>query len=454
MKKSFLACLLVVMIFFAGCGGNQTSNPSSAPSKDDVTSSDNQSNENSSVQEDTNSDTSEVIDDNVIVDDVIDDSEDSDDFWDDLSWDDSGFGGSVEGEDGKIASYKEIISPKNTAYLLNSISGGADKEANDLRNAINGTEDSLKIKGQKYYVSPNGNDNNDGKTPATAWKTLDNVLLSAFLLKEGDAILLERGGVYRLNSAFVCKSGITYGAYGKGNKPVIYGSSTNYAWGKLWEPSNKKNVWKLNLEKSDAGIIVFDHGKAVGSKKTNVSSLKTEGDFYHNIDDGLLYLYVEGAYPNVKYESIEIGTDTNIMTIPQKSKNITIDNLSLKYSGAHGISVSANASNIKITNCEIGWIGGSYFDPIAKPGARYGNGIQFWLSCENMVVDNCWIYQVYDTGFSYQGQGNLPGTKYKNISLKNTLIEFCSMSIEVWDQTSDTSVVENVELIKNILRCS
>ena len=48
--------------------------------------------------------------------------------------------------------------------------------------------------GQKYYVSPTGNDNADGTTKKKAWRTLDRVAQQIFAAK--DRILLEGGGVF------------------------------------------------------------------------------------------------------------------------------------------------------------------------------------------------------------------------------------------------------------------
>lgn len=467
MKKAIFVWILAIMLILSGCTGNPDPNVSSVPSESVIVDNINDDNSSDIVDDSSDDITSEddsdfedlSTDDDNSYEDSWDDSEWDDEDWDDSIWDDIGWNDSVNDdstEGGTISYYKEELPETHTtAYLLGSIKGGADKEAETLRKSIENSEDNLNITGQKYYISSNGDDNADGKTPETAWKTLDNISSNTFLFKKGDAILLERGGVYRINSTVLCQSGMTYAAYGEGEKPLVYGSAKNYAWGTEWKPSRKKNVWKLDLDRTDAGIIVFDHGKAVGTKKTNVNLLKSDGDFYHNTNDKVLYLYLEGAYPNVKYKSIEIGTNNMIFTVPKNASNVVIDNISFKYTGAHAINVSTNASNISITNCELGWIGGSYLDPVLNPGLRYGNAIQYWLSCENMLVENCYIYQVYDTGFSYQGNGNYKDTLYKNITVKNNLIEFCTMSIEVWDDTSGVGgTVENVSITDNILRFS
>jgi len=49
--------------------------------------------------------------------------------------------------------------------------------------------------GQKYYVSPTGNDNADGTTKKKAWRTLDRVAMHTFAAK--DQLLLEAGGVFQ-----------------------------------------------------------------------------------------------------------------------------------------------------------------------------------------------------------------------------------------------------------------
>ena len=41
-------------------------------------------------------------------------------------------------------------------------------------------------------------------------------------IKAGDAVLLKRGDIFRGNLVSA-KSGVSYGAYGEGDKPCIYG---------------------------------------------------------------------------------------------------------------------------------------------------------------------------------------------------------------------------------------
>lgn len=68
-----------------------------------------------------------------------------------------------------------------------------------------------------YYVSPNGDDSNDGKTEQTAWKTIARVNQDTYI--PGDKILFERGGEWTGKTLAPQGSGsaaayITIGAYG------------------------------------------------------------------------------------------------------------------------------------------------------------------------------------------------------------------------------------------------
>ena len=95
-----------------------------------------------------------------------------------------------------------------------------------------------------YYVDATfGNDDNIGTTPETAWKTIDKV--NTAMLNAGDSVLFRRGEVFRGNIVPVSGSDpyyITYGAYGTGEKPKLFGSynrnATNY-----WIDEGE-NIWK------------------------------------------------------------------------------------------------------------------------------------------------------------------------------------------------------------------
>jgi len=115
--------------------------------------------------------------------------------------------------------------------------------------------------GTAYYVSPNGNDTNDGLSPETAWKNILRV--NDADLQEGDAVFFERGSVYRLTDDRLRLSDhVTYSAYGEGAKPIITLVQENTArpeyWELYYEGENGEKIWKFHEEIGEVGGIVFE----------------------------------------------------------------------------------------------------------------------------------------------------------------------------------------------------
>ncbi|MBO4733877.1 MAG: hypothetical protein J5662_05295, partial [Clostridia bacterium] len=161
------------------------------------------------------------------------------------------------------------LSTKWDAANSSPVKGGAEAEAIAMRQKVlsaKNTEEiyGSRITGKKYYISPDGNDNNNGLSPKTAVKTLNaDVIYGIGKLKPGDALLFERGGVWRMSNRITLREGVIYGSYGTGEKPTLLGSAKNYASKEYWTPSKKANIWKCTIPDTDIGLIVFNHGELV-----------------------------------------------------------------------------------------------------------------------------------------------------------------------------------------------
>ena len=343
------------------------------------------------------------------------------------------------------------VSMEQTLKLYGNMSSKSDSAAASLRNTIIG---------KTFYISAhNGNDSNDGLSPSQAWKTLDALSAYNYLIGSGDVVLLERGGVYRgtLNAV----SGVTYGAYGSGPKPCVYGSRENAAKGS-WKESGTANVYSYGVYTNDIGIIVFNHGEAVGFKKLQgVSELKKNFDFYHDRANHILYLYLDKGNPADLYTDIEMGFNQDLVTIRKDVHDVTIENISFKYTGAHGISTGIGVYNICVQYCEFGWIGGSIL--AGTTDTRYGNAIQFWGTCSDSVIDHNWIYQVYDTAITHQYRNTDQNVVAKGMTYSNNLIEYCTFSFEYFWKCVDSSgnvitpptfYMEDISVTNNIMRFS
>lgn len=318
-----------------------------------------------------------------------------------------------------------------------------DSAAEKMRNQIKNSADSINVSGTTYYVSNNGSDSNDGTSPETAWKTLIKVNSMQAALKEGDAVLLERGSVFRTTTSVTLKSGVSYGAYGSGAKPCVYGSQKNYATS-VWENVGT-NLWKLKEGiGKNIGIIVFEHGKATGYWRDTDAELSENYDY--STESGYVTLYLD-KNPTSAFSSIEIGGNGYLYRMDSGSHDILIENICFKYIGGHAVRGS-NCQNITVRNLEIGYIGGCILSGYGNGTTRYGNGIEFMNESQNILVENNWIYQIYDSGVTHQGSGTY---HLKGFTVRNNLIEYCGMgSIEYW-HTADCDI-SDVTYEGNMLR--
>ena len=296
--------------------------------------------------------------------------------------------------------------------------------------------------GNAYYVSNSGNDNNDGLSPETPIATISKV--NKLNLKAGDVVYFQRGGVWR-GSLKAYTSGVSYSAYSEGNKPELYGSSHNYAKVGEWIKTDSPNIYRYS-EKiyEDVGNIIFNNGEANGikcvlkEKNGVIYNRTTDKRFYsyadltgnlHFFHDSSktkeLYLYCSDGNPADLYDSIEFAEGIDIIET-KWSNNITIDNITFRYSGDFGVS-ALSCDGLTVQNCEFYWIGGS----IQYGSVRFGNGVQIWGQAKNFTVDNCYFNQIYDAAVTFQFSGESNDEVHcDNIMFTNNVMEYCNYSVE------------------------
>ena len=288
---------------------------------------------------------------------------------------------------------------------------------------ILGAPDLLVGSGKRYYVSETGNDTNDGLSPESAWATLEHVN-RANHLRTGDVVLFRRGDLFR--GILQTKSGVGYGAYGSGPKPRICGSLWNAA--ELhWETTDILHVYRCEgIYDRDAGLLIGDDGKLVGIKKLGgIEELQNDGDFFHAPDRHVYMRWSQGN-PAECFKEIEIGINLHTVQLLNGQENITIENLNVCYTGAHGIA-GGYCKNIVIRFCEFHWIGGS----IQAGTVRYGNAVEFWASSDTVLVEHCYVSQVYDAGITHQA-GGAKQVQMRHITYRYNLVEYCTFSFECY----------------------
>ncbi len=345
---------------------------------------------------------------------------------------------------------------------------------NEIMNSGNLTASGKKT----YYVSTAGNDSYDGLSPQTAWASIARV--NAQALSEGDCVLFNRGDSWR-GTTLMAKSGVTYGAYGSGEKPKIIISPFNGAETGEWVLTDTPNVYKYSIRFSmDVGGLIMNGGEEYGRKvcieyaadgaydfkdsfagiKTPFSSyrdLKNDLDFYHEfaprtlIDNtgnyGYIYLYSDKGNPADRWQQIEFLDHYHHVQVTANSKTPTvIENISFLYGGLHGV-CGGSFQNLIVRYCEFGFVGGciTKYNPDGNP-TRLGNAVECYGACNGYTVDHCWIYQVYDAGVTHQSSGAT--VMMENIAYTNNILEYCTYAIEMWNGNGK---IRNVEISGNII---
>lgn len=377
----------------------------------------------------------------------------------------------------QTASISDIDVCESINYYLTKVAtdeflAELDEDANERREAILNSKTDITYSGTAYYVSNEGNDENDGLTPETAWATLDRVT-NAAELKKGDAVLFRRGDIFR--GRLGALEGITYSAYGEGEKPRIYGSPFDGATHGYWEEV-APNVYKYSERfEGDIGLVSMNNSQYVALKTLKVytdpknttnyvtgepfktfNDMKEDLTFWHDLGQmsnqatssaGWLYLCSTEGNPRDRFYNIEFNTFGNIINC---ENDITFDNLCVMYGGCHGIGATTGTT---VQNCVVAWIGGSIqnYNENGVP-TRYGNGIEAWGAVDRYTVKDSYIYQCYDAGITHQGYGGV----MQNINYCGNLLEYNIYNIEYFlgfpNDPNMESYLDGVYITDNIMR--
>lgn len=187
----------------------------------------------------------------------------------------------------------------------------------------------------------------------------------------------------------------------------------------------------------DVGNIVFDHRQA-GVKKWRAADLKQVGDFWYDGDNWQVWLRSDGN-PAAKHSSIELALQRHIVDQGGQS-HVVYEGLALRYGAAHGFG-GGSTRGIVIRDCDISWIGGGHHltKPDGKP-VRFGNGVEFWSSARDCLVEGCRIWEIYDAALTNQGSG---ANEQIGITYRDNVIWNSEYSFEYWNRGPE-SVTRNI----------
>jgi hypothetical protein len=183
---------------------------------------------------------------------------------------------------------------------------------------------------------------------------------------------------------------------------------------------------------NDVGNIIFDNGASCGVKVWDSKELDVQGEYWYDASQHIVKLYsVEN--PAKQYKDIECAIREHI--IDQSNRHHVIyDGLALYYGAAHGIG-GANTHHTITRNCDFAYIGGG--DQMGRgKKVRFGNGIEFWATAHDHLVENCRLWEIYDAALTNQSGG--PNTPQYNIIYRNNVIWNSEYSYEYWNRPEES----------------
>lgn len=289
--------------------------------------------------------------------------------------------------------------------------------------------------GTAYYISNDGKDSAAGTSPETAWATIDR--LNQAELNYGDAVFFRRGDIWRavqVNS----RPGVTYSAYGEGEKPGLYGSVENGGgeekWSLWYEGEDGRKIWVYYRPMLDCGAIALtenlaaekvqpfwngqtyqvlsdlwltDQTEQAAEEQAALPEFDPKVHLTENLTffsqassglpdtlpiyllgwvdtggreqycltaDGPLYLRCDEGNPGELYPDMEFLSP--YAPFDGVADDVVIDNLSVLYTGRNILSVSPDCGGVLVQNCELGWGGGCSASYALDTITGYGAGVQ------------------------------------------------------------------------------
>ncbi len=193
----------------------------------------------------------------------------------------------------------------------------------------------------------------------------------------------------------------------------------------------------------DVGIVVLNHSNATARKRFSREDLTEPLDYFYDQTTGQVFLK-SPENPGKLYDSIELALRRHIVS-QGGAHHVVYDGLAVRYGAAHGFG-GGDTAFLTIRNCDISYIGGSLqYMKNGRP-VRFGNGIEFWGSAHDNLVEGNRLWEIYDAALTNQGRGD--GTKEINITYRNNIIWNAEYSFEYWNNP-ETAETRNVRFINN-----
>lgn len=140
-----------------------------------------------------------------------------------------------------------------------------------------------------YYVSTAGNDNNNGTSPSTPWRTIDTVNQIGSNPPNGTTVLFKTGETFRGSIQLANGNNLTLGTYPANAAPAIIKGSTAVP-NNAWTLDGAGRYYTNLVPAPDYVSHVYQGGNLLQlARYPNVDNITPENSWLYN-DDGFSFI--------------------------------------------------------------------------------------------------------------------------------------------------------------------
>jgi len=318
-------------------------------------------------------------------------------------------------------------------------------------------------KQMKFYVANSGSDSASGTSlmPIATLAKIDGSTAGYIPLQPGDTIYLNKGDTWseQLTVPTSGASGtgnvITYTSYGSATeKPVISGATQKATTWMDRSGDVAAHVYSMAITPAvntyldpaakELTFVYFPNAtNKWGTRVANVGAVDGDMKYFYDASDDTLYIYCATGNPYTIWGTAEIQTRKFGIYALNKDY-ITIDGLDVRGASEANIDFTydgsaTSASDITVTNCDVGYGGNVYTD-----SGQGGNGVQVNnnktdLIATNVNITNNTVTEIHDMGISIEGTG-----PYSTVAVTDNTISKCGgCGLQLTDANGATAVTRD-----------
>ena len=267
-----------------------------------------------------------------------------------------------------------------------------------------------------YYIDAvNGNDSNDGKSEAKAWKSLQKA--ASLQLGVGGKVLLKAGCTWNDQKLMIrdargtAENPVVIGKYGDGKNPIINGNGSNWLDNMDRSALNKEDVAAVHIQNSE--YIIIENLEVTNWESDKADLEGKLGKTNSNSDSpGRKILFDQSKYmlTGILVENHDAG---ELKGVTIRNNYVHDVNGYMSTNGSEGHKKGSGGIMVLVT----GGATESYFKDLQIQGNEVNK-----VCHEAIYMESCWAARTLVGGAGSQQAGSKPWVGWPNVHVENNYV--------------------------------